>query len=165
MSAGPTTDRTVGPAADIEQLLVASRPRLVRALLAVRGHHDAADAADEAIVWGWENADRLLAMDNPTGYLYRVALTRSTPRKSPDLPAVDRARIPDVEPGLIPALVALPERQRASVWLVHACDWTYAEVAEALQIGTSTVGTHVTRGLDALRVALGHEPENEQDAP
>jgi len=103
-------------------------------------------------------------MDNPAGYLYRVALTRSTPRKQPKLPPVDPARLPLVEPALVPALLRLPERQRAAVWLVHACDWTYAEVAEALGVGTSTVGTHVARGLEALRDALGHQMIT-QDSP
>ena len=138
----------------LEDLLVAARPRLVRALLAVRGVAGAEDAASEAIAWGWEHGDRIIDIENPVGYLYRVALTRSEARKTPILPRVPPALMPEVEPGLVPALMALPERQRAAVWLVHACEWSYSEVAEALEIGTSTVGTHVTRALAALREAL-----------
>jgi len=62
--------------------------------------------------------------------------------------------MPDVEPQLVPALMRLPERQRAAVWLVHACGWSYGDVAEGLGIGTSTVGTHVTRALGSLRRSL-----------
>ena len=144
----------------VEQLLVEAQPRLERALIAQRGVDGAKDAAAEAIAWGLANTTRLGEMTNPIGYLYRVAVTRSVPRRQPLLPPVDATRLPEVEPGLVPALLALPERQRVSVWLVHACEWSYHEVADALGIGTSTVGTHVGRGLDSLRDALGHNPHH-----
>ena len=60
----------------------------------------------------------------------------------------------DVEPALIPALLRLPETQRVAVWLVHACQWRYAEVAVALNTTTSMVGNHVSRGLARLRQQL-----------
>lgn len=141
-----STPAGASPSLDLERLLVEARPRLVRGLLALRGHTGAADAAAEAIAWGWEHGEKLVAMQNPVGYLYRVAVTRSMPKRKPTLPPVDVAQMPDIEPKLIPALHELPERQRAAVWLVHACDWSYSEVGAALDIGTSTVGTHVTRG-------------------
>ncbi|MEM7095730.1 MAG: sigma-70 family RNA polymerase sigma factor [Actinomycetota bacterium] len=143
----------------LQAVLSTARPRLVRALIAVRGIDGAEDAAAEAIAWGWEHQDRLLPLDDPIAYLYRVALTRSVGRKRPVLPPVEPARMPDVEPGLVPALLELPERQRAAVWLVHACGWRHREVAVALDISPSTVATHVTRGLEALRIALGAEGE------
>jgi DNA-directed RNA polymerase specialized sigma24 family protein len=40
------------------------------------------------------------------------------------------------------------------VWLVHGCQWTYGEVAEAMGLGASTVGTHVSRGMARLRERL-----------
>lgn len=139
----------------IDSLLAEARPRLWRAFLACRGINGADDALGEAMAWAWEHQDRLLALDNPIGYLYRVGLTRSTPRKRPPhLPLPVDVELPDIEPGLVPALLALSENQRAAVWLVHACGWTYAEVAEALGVNRSTVGTHVTRALDALRREL-----------
>lgn len=161
MSADP--DRRGEPTGDaeLERLLIDARPRLVRALYAIRGHDGARDAANEAIAWGWEHGEKLLPMENPIGYLYRVALTRSTPRKRPHLPPVEPSRLPAVEPGLVPALLDLPERQRCAVWLVHACEWTHAEVAEALGIARTTVGNHVARGMASLRTALGHEPTTE----
>ncbi len=48
-------------------------------------------------------------------------------------------------------------RRRCSVtspWLVHACDWSHAETADAMGISPSTVSTHVTRALEALRLRL-----------
>ena len=54
----------------------------------------------------------------------------------------------------MPALLELPETQRTAVWLVHACGWSYAEVAEAMDTSTSMVGNHVSRGLARLRDLL-----------
>lgn len=62
--------------------------------------------------------------------------------------------LPDVEPGLVPALLALPETQRTAVWLVHVCEWHYSEVAEAMGTSVSMVGNHVRRALAGLRRAL-----------
>ncbi|MGH3480284.1 MAG: RNA polymerase sigma factor [Acidimicrobiales bacterium] len=59
-----------------------------------------------------------------------------------------------VLPRLVPALLQLPDTQRAAVWLVHACQWRYSEVAEALGTTTSMVGNHVSRALSRLRREL-----------
>ena len=135
-----------------EVLVDDARPRLWRAFLACRGVDGADDAVSEALAWAWEHRSRLDSMKNPVGYLYRVGLTRSSPGDRPVwLPAAAEVHLPEVEPALIPALLALSEQQRSAVWLVHACGWSYGEVAEALDIGRSTVGTHVTRALSALR--------------
>lgn len=142
-----------------EELLAEARPRLWRAYVGVRGVDGADDAAAEALAWGWEHQERLQAMQNPIGYLYRVGLTRSTPRRSPmELPTAEDVGIPDIEPELMPALLQLTENQRAAVWLVHACGWSYADVGQALKMGRSTVGTHVARALEALRLQLEVRP-------
>ena len=94
-------------------------------------------------------------MENPAGYVYRVARSRARPRKVPPLPPVDPVRLPDVEPGPPGALAALPERQRVAVLLVHGFGWTHAEVGELLGVSESTVRNHLARGLDHLRRKLG----------
>jgi DNA-directed RNA polymerase specialized sigma24 family protein len=65
--------------------------------------------------------------------------------------------IPDVEPGLGPALDQLSERQRVAVILTLAFDWTLAEVAELTGSSISSVNTHRRRGLTKLRKSLGVE--------
>ena len=75
-------------------------------------------------------------------------------RRTPRLPAPAQIGVPEVEPGLIPALLALPETQRTAVWLVHARQWRYGEVAEAMGTSVSMVGNHVRRGSDRLRQHL-----------
>ena len=83
-----------------------------------------AEATAEALAYGWENWDRLRHMDNPAGYLYRVARTkaRSLGSSMPVLPEVSAARLPHVEPGLPKALQRLSEKQRTVVWLVHGLE-------------------------------------------
>lgn len=135
-------------------LLGDAEPRLRRAFIAAFGVERAAEATAEALAWGWEHRHRLREMDNPVGYLYRVGQSRSRRRRAALLPCPDTVGMPHIEPGLIDALKALPDRQRTAVWLVHACDWTQVEVGEALGISASAVSTHAARGMDSLRSAL-----------
>jgi len=93
-------------------------------------------------------------MDNGVGYVFRVGQSRTRARRVPRLPAPADVGLPDIEPALVPALLALPETQRTAVWLVHACGWRQTEVAEAMGLRPSTVNTHVARGLAALRHRL-----------
>lgn len=136
------------------ELLTVAEPRLRRAFIGAFGIERASEATGEALAWGWEHRDRLRGMDSPVGYLYRVGRSRSRRRRVALLPRPEQIGIPEIEPGLIDALNDLSERQRTAVWLVHACDWTQVEVAEALGISASAVATHVARGMDALRTTL-----------
>jgi len=143
--------------ADFGAFVLRVEPRLRRALAGAVGIDRAADAVSEALAYAWQHWDRVSAMQNAAGYLYRVARSSArvrTPKRVRYL-VVERAHLPDVEPGLPDAIRALPDRQRAVVWLVYACDWSYAEVAEALDISASAVGTHASRGLAALRRSIG----------
>jgi DNA-directed RNA polymerase specialized sigma24 family protein len=136
---------------DFEAFVLEIRPRLWRALAASRGVNGADDAVAEALAYAWEHWDTIKQMENPAGYLYRVGQSRTRCSAQPQLPAAETVGLPDIEPRLIPALLTLPESQRTAVWLVHACGWRYAEVAEALSTSTSMVGNLLTRGLQRLR--------------
>lgn len=130
-----------------------ARPRLLRALAVVRGD-DAVEGAAEALAYAWEHWSEVSQMANPVGYLYRVGQSRTRRRRTPRLPEPEAVGLPDIEPRLIPALLQLPNTQRTAVWLVHACQWRYSEVAEALGTSPSVVGNHVSRGLTRLREQL-----------
>jgi DNA-directed RNA polymerase specialized sigma24 family protein len=130
------------------------RPRLLRAFAGCRGRNGAPDATAEALAYAWEHWMTVREMDNPAGYLYRVGLSRTRSRKRPVLSPPERLGLPEIEPALIPALLALPETQRTAVWLVHACQWRYTEVAEAMGTSVSMVGNHVHRGMKRLRARL-----------
>jgi predicted RNA polymerase sigma factor len=53
--------------------------RLRHSLIPSVGLDAATEATAEALAYGWENWDRLRHMDNPAGYLYRVARTKARP--------------------------------------------------------------------------------------
>ena len=121
------------------------------------GQVDGADATAEALAYAWENWDRVRAMDNPVGYLYRVGAsrTRRIRRVTPVLVELPLGGIPNVEPGLPAAIAGLSEKQRVSVVLVTGFGWKMAAVADLLGVSVSTVQNHVERGLKNLRKKLG----------
>jgi DNA-directed RNA polymerase specialized sigma24 family protein len=128
------------------------------------GPDAAHDATAEALTWAWEHWGELQTKTNRIGFLFRVGQSRSRERKQGHLTAPADLGLPDVEPGLVPALERLPMQQRTAVWLVHGCGWTYAECAEAMEISASAVGTHVGRALESLRRALDVDQEGASDA-
>jgi RNA polymerase sigma-70 factor (ECF subfamily) len=137
----------------------ADTTRLRQVLVARYGGELGAEAWHDAIAWAWQHRDRLADMTNPVGYLYRVAQTSVRKQRRwarrVDLPAVDPARLPDVEPALPAALASLSARQRTVVLLVHAHGWTQQEAADVLGMDVSTLRNHLRRGMDRLRQQLG----------
>ncbi len=135
-----------------------AEPRLRRALVAAYGPAVGREATIDALGWAWRHWDRLVDLDNPVGYLYRVGQTeaRNARRTPPPIepPDVGGGGEPWFEPALEPALLALSEQQRVAVVLCHGFGWTHREVAGLLEVSTSSVQTHVERGLAHLRRAL-----------
>ncbi len=135
-----------------------AEPRLRIALVARYGPDIGSQATVDALTHGWKNWDRVQQMENPFGFLYRVGRNRAVrllPRRGrPRFPDVDPGREPWVEPGLPDALGHLTPKQRQVVVLIHAFEWTQAEVAELLAIRPTTVQNHLERGLTKLRNAL-----------
>ena len=59
--------------------------------------------------------------------------------------------------ALLAALRALPVRQRDVVACRYLLDLSEAETAAVLHLAPGTVKSHLSRGLDRLRVELGHD--------
>ena len=138
-----------------EKLVGRVEPDLRRALAGHIERGGVEDAVAEALAYAWENRDRLLEMENPTGYLYRVAQSRARRRREGLIVWDGEREMPDVEPGLPDALASLPATQASTVWLVHGCGWSYAMAADALGTSVSAIGTHLSRGMERLRRELG----------
>jgi RNA polymerase sigma-70 factor (ECF subfamily) len=135
-------------------------PRLHHALIPSFGIEGARESTADALAYAWEHWDRVGSMDNPAGYLYRIAHNRGRRllrRRRPMLPAVAPDEERWVEPGLPAALAGLTAQQRSAVWLIHGLGWKPVEVARLLGLSESTVQTHARRGLRKLRQALGGE--------
>ena len=138
-----------------EEFVREVEPRLRVALVAVFGQDKGREATAEALAWGWEHLDRLQAMENPAGYLYRVGRTSVRDRKRRSFRPVPEHVLPHVEPALPKALERLSEKQRIAVVMVHAYGWSRHEVAELIGASASTIDTHLSRGLGKLRKSLG----------
>lgn len=137
---------------DFDEFVREVEPRLRRALTAARGSHLGRDATAEALAYAWEHWDRVRGMENPVGYLYRVGQSRTRRRQRRHDPvSVMDDGLPEFDPRLPLALQRLPDKQRTAVLLTQGFEWTHAEVAELLGVTTSTVNTHVQRGMARLR--------------
>jgi DNA-directed RNA polymerase specialized sigma24 family protein len=136
--------------------LVAVVERPLRASLVARyGPERGREATAEALAFAWENIERVSAMANPAGYLYRVGQSRTRERKVRFVPYTPASGMPEIEPVLQRALAKLSEHQRIAVVLAHGYGYTHAEIADLLGIRRTSVQNHVERGLAALRSALG----------
>lgn len=127
--------------------------RLQHALIARYGLEVGRESAAEALAYAWEHWDKVQKMNNPAGYLFRVATSRSRRLRRPMrvLPevSVDAARW--VEPGLPSALGRLSLNQRIAVLLVHSFEYTHAEAADLMGIAAGSLRKHLSRGMAKLR--------------
>ncbi len=150
----------VSAASWLEGFLAASGDRLRRGLVARFGVQIGCEAHADAVAWASEHADELQAMSSPLGFLFRVGQSAARrylrwERRPVELPTVDAARHPHVEPGLPAAVAGLGAEERTAVVLVHCHGWTYGEVAELLEVEITTINNYVSRGMAKLRRSLG----------
>jgi RNA polymerase sigma-70 factor (ECF subfamily) len=137
---------------------------------------DAEDALQEALAIACRHVGELRNPDAQRAWFHRIvvrhclrrlrrrkigrALARLWPGEASDEPEAV------IEPGpsaaeqlqqqvdrrrLLAAVCELPTRQRAAVVLRYGHDYSIAEIAELLGIGSGSVKTHLRRGLQALR--------------
>ena len=152
-----------GPQVDqFEIFYVETEPRLRRAFVAAFGAVRGREATVEALSYAWEHFDDVRIMEHPLAYLFPVGQTCTGDRRPRLLfpaaadarTAAADARMPWIEPGLPEALSRLSEHQRVAVVLAHGFGWTHREIADVLDVATSTVQNHVERGWRYLRAAL-----------
>ena len=133
---------------------------LRRVLVAHYGVEVGSEVASDALAWAWEHWDRVQKMDNPCGFLYRVAQSSARRHRRwqrhvvlpPEAPIAGR---PAPEPGLDRALAHLSASQRVAVLLVYGLDWSYKDAAAAMDVPVTTIRNHLARGLARLRRELG----------
>lgn len=140
---------------EFREFVLATEPRLRRALIAAYGVERGRDATAEALGYAWEHWQKVRGMDNAAGYLYRVGQSRTRARRHRPVFARPEAHEREFEPMLPRAVASLSEQQRVAVVLVHGFGWSLREVAELTGISRSAIQTHLERGLARLRHALG----------
>lgn len=103
--------------------------------------------------YGWAHWDRVGEMEFPVAYLYRVgkSAARKYRRATPFAGPLAEEPQPWFEPGLLPALAGLSDRQRTAVVLRHGFGHTFSEISEVMGVSVPTVQKHVDRALVRLR--------------
>ena len=143
-----------------EGLIEQIRVRLLPVLWAKWGVEIGSDICSEVEEYAWSHRTKILEMTNPMGYLYRVSQSRSRrylrwmkrnsfPGHFADVGIEDR----EIDDSLR-NLASLSSNQRVCVLLVHGFDWSYADVAELLEINQTAVNNHLNRGLARLRTSV-----------
>ena len=149
-------------AASFEDLVVSEQQKLYGALcLLTRDRGEAEDVMQEAFLRLWERWDRVGALDDPAGYLYRTALNlyRKRLRRAKvalrravgAMPPRDGFQDVDERDEVVRALGRLTERQRTSVVLVDLLDYSSEEAGRIMGVSASTVRVLASQGRAAIR--------------
>jgi RNA polymerase sigma-70 factor (ECF subfamily) len=121
----------------------------------------AREATDEAMVRAYSRWGRVSRLDNPSGWVYRVAYNWALDRLRRNTPPLEdvggSVEDPLPRPEISKALDALPVEQRAVVVLRVVHDWSEDDVAYALDIPVGTVKSRLSRALQFLRSEVEDE--------
>jgi RNA polymerase sigma-70 factor, ECF subfamily len=166
----PIASRLVAEHADeaFDRFFARNRDRLHAALwLITRDANEAEDVAQDAFVRVWERWDRVGALDDPDGYLFRSAMNvfRNRRRRARvalrrvagSAPAPDRLAAVEERDAVSRALATLTPRQRAAIVLMDLLDMPSEEAARAMGIRASTVRVLAARARAILRRQIGDE--------
>jgi RNA polymerase sigma-70 factor (ECF subfamily) len=138
----------------------------------VRSRERAEEVAQDAFVRLYRNASKYREQERLAPYLYRIAtnLVVSDVRRErrwslllPRLHASTNQAVPPPDAGLLTdeiqkkvtaALGALPVKYRAPIVLCDIEEWSYEEIARALECRVGTVKSRIFRGRELLRRQL-----------
>jgi RNA polymerase sigma-70 factor (ECF subfamily) len=139
-------DRTLS----FEEFFANEHVRLFKALVVITGdRHQAEDICQDAFLRVWERWDRVVAMEDPAGYLHRTAMNafRDTHRRLMLLlkravrpaPSHDDYVAAEARADAARVLGALAPRQRAAIVLTEGLGYSAEEAGRLLGIKGSTV--------------------------
>jgi RNA polymerase sigma factor (sigma-70 family) len=162
----PPPPRAAGRDPSFEAFYERERDRVFGALCLVTGsRHDAEELTQDAFLALWERWQRVRALDDPTGYLYRTAMNGF--RKRLRRAALARRLAPrlwrareggdELRSEVMDALGALPPRQRAAVVLTELLGYGSEEAGRLLGVKAVTVRVLASQGRAVLRRELGAE--------
>jgi RNA polymerase sigma-70 factor (ECF subfamily) len=165
----------VGGEEAFEALYRDSRDRLARQLFVVTGNRDeAAEVVQEAFARGWAQWSALRAMDDPEGWLRRVAYRLAVSRwrrsrrvrsGSDSLELEGPAGESDVGVGVevMTALAALPIRYRQVLALRHLVGLSVEETGAELGVPVGTVKSWLHRGRQQLAAGLAADEQHDEE--
>lgn len=140
--------------------------RLFKALYFVTGdRHDAEELMQDAFLKLWERWGERDRIEDPTAYLFRVALngfrmrcrraTTAARRVAPVPEQRDAFADADMRADVRTLLLGLTPRQRAALLLVDLLGYDSEQAARILRVRPSTVRALATHGRQALRRTEG----------
>jgi RNA polymerase sigma-70 factor, ECF subfamily len=150
---------------DFDELFLDVHERLYRALYFVTGNSDdAEELMQDAFLKLWERWDSIERIEDPTAYLFRVALNgfrmrsrraRIAARKLllPSIPRDDFEEV-DLQQDVRRMLLVLPARQRAALVLTEIFGYSSEQAAGILGIKPTSVRVLASRGRTTLRGAV-----------
>lgn len=153
---------------DFEAFFEDENPGLFGALcLVTRNRHEAEEIAQDAFLKVWERWDRVGAMEDPVGYLYRTAMNafRKRYRRAAlalkgtlgIIPSDDAIAAVDARDATVRAMAPLSDRQRAAVVLTDLLGYHSEEAARMLGVSPSTVRNHASRAHAVLKKTMGEQ--------
>ena len=156
--------RRSGPAS-FEDFFRDEHARLLRALYLVTGNRqEAEEVMQDAFLAVWERWDRVGAMDEPTGYLFRTAMNRhrsglrraarTARRVVGAAEGGDAFAQADERDAVARALGALPRRQRSAIVLTELLGYGSEEAGAILGVKGVTVRALASQGRAAMRTSL-----------
>lgn len=154
---------------EFREFFLREYPRLVRALGVAFDADSAADAVHEAFIEADRRWARIVAYEDPAGWVRRVAVNRlltgrRNRRRRQEIlaTAAPLAHPADAAPDdlvdLRRAVDELPNRMRLCVCLHYLLDLSVDEVAETLSISPGTVKSNLHDGRRRLRELMEVEP-------
>ncbi len=152
----------------IENLFEAEYERLVRSLGVAFDAESAADAVQEAFIRADRDWWTVRALDDPAGWVRRVALNRlingrrDRARRAEILATVREVPEADLTADLVDlrrAVTSLPDRMRAALCLYYLGELSVREVAAALEVSEGTVKSNLHDARRRLRELLEEAPD------
>jgi RNA polymerase sigma factor (sigma-70 family) len=150
---------------DFEIFYADARDALTRAVTMTTGDRDlSVEAVDEAMARAFQRWSHVSRLENPGGWVYRVAVNWATSvlrrrhRPWPFVASAARAVEPPsvAEPDVLRALAELDVRHRAVVVCRYVLGWSEAETAAALSTPAGTVKSRLHRANRQLSSRLAH---------
>ncbi len=157
-------------AAEFDEFYLRSRDRLAAQIAALTGDSvEAVDHVQEAYIRAWARWTYVGGLDDPEGWVRRVAHNLAVSRWRRARRVVLRAAAPDTavewddeQREVVAALRTLPRTQREAIVLHHLAGLSVDEVAADLHAPAGTVKSWLSRGRQGLAVALAASPTTEE---
>ena len=131
------------------------------------------ELAQEALARAWARWAKVRELDDPPGWVYRVALNlanshfrrkvveRRAQQRVASTPIESDAGDPTTALVLREAIARLPRRKRTALVLRYFVDMPFAEIAKVMDAPESTVKSLARRGVEDLRGELPQEMRKE----